>query len=79
MTSRDDIRAGILRYEDDELVQQAWDEFAAFEARDDVKEPLRRDIEDAERHLRDAVVLSGEGRGRLRNFLYTKRRQDKKR
>lgn len=76
---RERILAEIIAYEDDELIQQAWNDFAEWEASDKAKEDLERDLKDAVRQLSDLVVLSQQGRGRLRSFLFTKRVQDFKR
>lgn len=76
--SNNDLRQRVLGYEDDDLIQRAWDEFLGFEASAEVKAEVRRDIEEAEEQLLNFSVLSGEGRGRLRQFLFNKLCQDRR-
>lgn len=76
---RDDIRAEVNAYEDDELVQTAWDEFDQFAATQDVKRDIESDLREAEEELSRHVVLSRQGRGRLRSFVLNKRLQDSRR
>lgn len=78
MTKKDRLAGIVNGYEDDELVQAAWEEFADISGSWDwdLVEDLRADIEEAETELDEKVVLSKRGRGRLRNFLLTKRLRD---
>ena len=73
---RDLILEEVRGYSDVELVQVAWEEFHAFDAPGEIKDPLEEDLREAERQVTEDVALSLEGRGRLRSFLYNKRLQE---
>lgn len=75
---REVINAEIYAYEDEELVQQAWMELVAWQVDDAIKQHVTQDLEGAERELARQVVLSKEGRRRLRTFLSEKRFQERK-
>ena len=74
------LRAEIHQLEDSELVQAAFDEYwEDFGANDDIDPIVRRqtleDLREAKRELDVQIVLSTEGRGRLRSFLFNERRR----
>jgi hypothetical protein len=77
---RDRLRAEIIaelnKYTDGELVQVAWMEFEDWDAPPDPKGQLLRDLQEAEQQLQSTVVLSREGRRRMKMFLYNKKKQD---
>lgn len=78
MSLREAINAEIYAYEDEELVQQAWMELAAWQVDLTIKDDVARDIQEAEDQLSQQVVLSTEGRRRLRMFLAEKRFQERR-
>jgi hypothetical protein len=59
-------------YEDDQLVQVAWEALAALGVTDVVKRVLTEDLSDAENQLHDPA-LATQGRGRLRRFVFSTR------
>jgi hypothetical protein len=79
MPSDDDLRDEIYGYSDLDLVQVAWEEWADFDADERIKAQLGSDLREAERQITEHVVLSMQGRGRLRKFVFNKRRQDRRR
>ena len=74
------LRAEIAEYEDDELVEIAFDEFWEGIGSDENVDPRLRleildDLRQAERQLEGRVALGREGRGRLRSLLFNMRLQ----
>jgi AcrR family transcriptional regulator len=69
------LQAEITELEDDDLVAAAFEEFWETFGNDEtisafVRARVLKDLEEAEAQLRDEIVLSREGRGRLRRFLF---------
>jgi hypothetical protein len=77
--SDDSLRKLINAYEDEQLVEVAWNELDRWKAEETVKLHVRKDLEEAEWQLRQAVVLSPEGRNRLRRFIFNVRSHNGKR
>jgi hypothetical protein len=76
---RHELLEVINRYEDRNLVQIAWAEFETWDVGEDVKGDVRDDLVEAERQLDEQLVISREGRRRLRMFLFNRRLQERKR
>jgi hypothetical protein len=77
--SDDSLRKSINAYEDEQLVEVAWNELDLWKADETVKLHVREDLEEAEWQLSEAVVLRPEGRSRLRRFIFNVRSHDGKR
>ncbi len=73
--SSDDLSREINAYEDERLVEIAWRELDRWSADDAIKQGVREDIEEAESHLNQEIVLHREGRSRLRRFIFNVRRR----
>ena len=70
------LREHVLALDDEELVQAAFDAWAAFASEavtPAVQAMVLKDLEEAEAQLRSQAVLAREGRGRLRRFLLNAR------
>ncbi|MGO9956938.1 MAG: hypothetical protein ACLP50_13320 [Solirubrobacteraceae bacterium] len=72
------LRAQIMELDDAQLVDAASDEFWGTMGSDESIDPLVRlkiltELKDAQGTLGDRVILSDEGRGRLRSFLLNTR------
>jgi hypothetical protein len=73
--SDDSLRKSINAYEDEQLIEVAWNELDRWKADEAVKLHVRKDLEEARLQLSEAVVLRPEGRSRLRRFIFNVRRK----
>jgi hypothetical protein len=69
---RSEINRRMNKLEDEQLIELAWSEFDAWKAKTKTKEVYREQLQEAQRQLNEEVVISREGRQRVRRFIATR-------